>query len=164
MSTKSHPSVKGRYLSDQVVKLLLEIESSLANKGMSFEGPLSLDSIRSALLANCRTSDRVPEGANDPLYESDIVGPVSTWIEHFNIDQSEILINSVTGGPVKVIFQERIWSKWSDVHPNNQTAGVGGTINTFREVDSNVYDGDHRLRVECAADVKYHLKFQSKDR
>lgn len=161
---KRIPTVKGRILSDQVVKLLREIESNLANKGMAFQGQLGLDTIQRALIANCRTNPGELEGPDNPTYEGDITGPISTWIEHFNIDQSDIEINNIAGGSVKVIFQERIWSSWDDVSPNNQTADAGGSVKAYREVDSNIYDGDHRLKIECGQNVKYHLKFQSKDR
>lgn len=116
------------------------------------------------VILKARESEPTLESSNEQTTEGIYTGPIQTWITHTDIDESEVHVFDISGGTVTLEFEEQVWNGWGAVDPNGQTAGPGGSISNTREVDSDFYDGDHRLKVTCGADVKYHLKFVSKDR
>jgi hypothetical protein len=112
-----------------------------------------------------RRESKSKDDSNAPVYDSDHRGSIHTWIVHDDIDESTITISNLQGGFVKLYFEERIWYTWEAVHPDGTEVHPEHCPKTFQiEVDSKVWDGDHRLRIACGEDVTYTLKFSSKDR
>jgi hypothetical protein len=69
---------------------------------------------------------------------------------HDDIDVSDIVV-SCTAGSVEVTLQERIW--WSWTRRNIWTLSAGQAMNATVEVDSWLFDGDHRLTIFARADA-----------
>ena len=78
---------------------------------------------------------------------------------HNDIDESEVIVQ-VFSGRVRVYLQERIWSQWYQAI--NQITGQD--FHQSRNVDSGMFDGDHRLRVWARADnTSVNVQFSSYD-
>jgi len=81
---------------------------------------------------------------------------------HNDIDESEIDITCITGG-MKVQLREAIWWEW--VVRKEVTLNAGGVMHETIEVDSDCYDGDHRLVVWATANgTTGTVSFRSTDR
>ncbi len=96
------------------------------------------------------------------ISDGHFTGPID-WIEHFSVSASRVKIGDISGGWVKILFNERVrFSAWDGgftpdqaVIPNHRDCDIP------REVDS-IFKGDHRMAIECENPyVQYHLTFES---
>lgn len=145
------PKVKRRIIRERINEISVDVFEHLEKDDIELISN-SLDVLLQKLSPNRQTT------------EGDFTGPITTWITHTDIDESNIQVNNISGGDIRIRFQESIWNKWKNVQPHDLVAGSGGRINSDREVDSNYYDGDHRLKIECSDNVTYSLRFFSVDR
>jgi hypothetical protein len=67
-----------------------------------------------------------------------------------DIDKSE-LTGACLSGVCSIRLDERIWSDWTTVINQDHSAGAAD-FEVTREVDSDVFDGDHRLIITAKAD------------
>lgn len=146
---------KKRKLKDDLMIACSNIAAQQINKGGQSEKVMSLANQILKIIDSGSTIE------NADVEEGDYIGPITGWIEHADIDESTIAITNISNGSVKLIFEERIWSEWNQVNPNGQA--TTSSLSSNRKVDSDFYDGDHRLKTECGPQVSYHLKFESKD-
>ncbi|MBD2616342.1 caspase family protein [Nostoc punctiforme FACHB-252] len=82
--------------------------------------------------------------------------------KHTDIDESTLDISCRTGS-CRVTLEEAIWSDWANRLDRSLTAE--GRINETIEVDSSVFDADHKLIVIATADgTTVDINWESKDR
>ncbi len=145
------PNVKKRKLRDD----LMAACTAVANRQSAAKGAPS-----EAVMEMADKMVKVLDD-NNPITEGNYTSPISNWIMHSDIDENWITISNVSGGTLTVSFQERIDRTWEDVNPDGQS--TDNSLSDNRIVDHDIYDGDHRLKISCASNVSYHLKFESKD-
>jgi hypothetical protein len=82
--------------------------------------------------------------------------------QHNDIDFSVIDVRC-RGGSCRVTLEEAIWYSW--VNRLDQNLNADGRVNQTVEVDSDWYDGDHRLIVIATSDgTSVDVNFESTDR
>lgn len=82
--------------------------------------------------------------------------------QHNDIDFSVIDVRCRSGS-CRVTLEEAIWYSW--VNRLDQALSGGGRINQTVEVDSDWYDGDHRLIVVATSNgTSVDVNFESTDR
>jgi hypothetical protein len=81
---------------------------------------------------------------------------------HTDIDESTIDVRC-RGGSCRVTLEEQIWYSW--VNRLDRGLAAAGRVNDTIEVDSDWYDGDHRLIVVATSDnTSVDVNFESTDR
>lgn len=81
---------------------------------------------------------------------------------HTDIDESTIDVRCRTGS-CRVTLEEAVWYSW--VNRLDRGLSADGRVNETIEVDSDWYDGDHRLIVVATADnTGVDINFESTDR
>lgn len=81
---------------------------------------------------------------------------------HTDIDESTLDI-SCNSGSCRVSVEEAIWYSWET--KLDQQLSQGGRINQQIEIDSDIYDADHRLVVIAQSDgTEVSIVFRSIDR
>jgi hypothetical protein len=82
--------------------------------------------------------------------------------EHSDIDESTIDV-SCRAGSCRVTLEEAIWYSW--VTRRDVNLAAGGRLNETIEVDSDWYDGDHKLIVVATSDnTSVDVTWESTDR
>lgn len=142
----------------QQVLLLSYIDKDFEAQLKRFKLTESIKLITRALSArnpggSPRTCDRAVSGNNgERIFDC----------PHNDIDESEIDIVCTTGG-MDIKLRERIWYEWYT--RKEETLNAGGTLHDVIEIDSNCYDGDHRLVIFATQDnTTGHATMTSTDR